>query len=315
MSIVAAVVAAPWITWAIVRAFGLEGGDPLVAAVAFTPYAAFTSLLPVVFAALLRRWVITALAAVAAAVLIGAVVPRGLSNDAPSGSRDGITLTVMSLNLDDGHADPAAIMRLVREHDVDLLSLQETKFEAVERLDVAGARKVLPGRLEAPQARAGGSALLASGELRLHGVRGRSSADQPAATIVSRDHARFVIEVVHPPPPTNATRVDEWRSTLRALQGAGGPDNLRILAGDFNATLDHQELRRVLDRGYADAADAAGAGLHPTFPSQQAHGFGIAIDHVLVDRRIAVRSFTTHVIPRTDHRAIVARLALPAKRP
>ena len=41
----------------------------------------------------------------------------------------------------------------------------------------------------------------------------------------------------------------------------------RILAGDFNATLDHPELRAVLDRGYVDAADAASGGLKPTWPA------------------------------------------------
>ena len=33
---------------------------------------------------------------------------------------------------------------------------------------------------------------------------------------------------------------------------------MRILAGDFNATLDHAELRRLIGRGYHDAAEQAG---------------------------------------------------------
>ena len=89
---------------------------------------------------------------------------------------------------------------------------------------------------------------------------------------------------------------------------------IRILAGDFNATLDHAELRRLLGTGYVDAAARVGAGLTPTWPY-----FGrrstvtpkVTLDHVLADGRIGVRDFTVYPIPSTDHRAIVAELTLP----
>jgi len=35
------------------------------------------------------------------------------------------------------------------------------------------------------------------------------------------------------------------------------------------------------------------------------------LDHVLVDSRIGVRSVTVHAVPDTDHRAVVAVLAIP----
>ena len=49
-------------------------------------------------------------------------------------------------------------------------------------------------------------------------------------------------------------RCGRWRGDLRALPPATPDGPLRILAGDFNATLDHAELRRLLDTGYEDAA-------------------------------------------------------------
>ena len=52
-----------------------------------------------------------------------------------------------------------------------------------------------------------------------------------------------------PPSPSGGRRIE-------ALPSGDG----RILAGDFNATFDHPEFRALLDRGYVDAADAAGAG-------------------------------------------------------
>ncbi len=88
---------------------------------------------------------------------------------------------------------------------------------------------------------------------------------------------------------------------------------MRILAGDFNATLDHPELRAVIERGYTDAADAAGAGLRPTWPAppRNRRALPLTIDHVLVDRRVRVERVTVVRIPHSDHRAVIAELRLP----
>ncbi|HWT95489.1 MAG TPA: hypothetical protein VN238_21005, partial [Solirubrobacteraceae bacterium] len=53
----ALVVALPWVAWAVARTTGLDVvGHPLVSAMAFTPYAAATSVVPVLVALALRRW-------------------------------------------------------------------------------------------------------------------------------------------------------------------------------------------------------------------------------------------------------------------
>jgi endonuclease/exonuclease/phosphatase family metal-dependent hydrolase len=102
-----------------------------------------------------------------------------------------------------------------------------------------------------------------------------------------------------------------WRRDLRALPASGsGPP--RLLAGDFNATLDHAELRRLLDRGYRDAAEQAGVALRPTWPGDRALiPTVVTIDHVLADRRIRVISVRTVAIPGSDHRGVLADLLLP----
>ena len=89
---------------------------------------------------------------------------------------------------------------------------------------------------------------------------------------------------------------------------------LRVLVGDFNATLDHVELRRLLATGYRDAASVVGKGLTPTWPyfgPRWAITPKVTIDHVLADRRIGVRSFEAFTIPGTDHRVILAELVIP----
>jgi endonuclease/exonuclease/phosphatase family metal-dependent hydrolase len=103
-----------------------------------------------------------------------------------------------------------------------------------------------------------------------------------------------------------------WAEGLRALPAADG--RARILAGDFNATLDHAGLRRLLATGYRDAADVTGEGLLATWPYYGRKGETVppvTLDHVLADRRIALRQFKTLKLPHTDHRAVYTELTLP----
>jgi endonuclease/exonuclease/phosphatase family metal-dependent hydrolase len=106
----------------------------------------------------------------------------------------------------------------------------------------------------------------------------------------------------------------EWRRRLAALPGADERGDVQILAGDFNATLDHPEFRELLDRGYIDAADAVGEGWTPTWPAhpRRRGALPLTIDHVLVDRRVRVERVTVVGVPRSDHRAVIAVLRLPA---
>jgi endonuclease/exonuclease/phosphatase family metal-dependent hydrolase len=117
--------------------------------------------------------------------------------------------------------------------------------------------------------------------------------------------------VAPPKPPWFPAAAARWRSHLSALPAPA--DSPRILAGDFNATLDHAQFRRLLRRGYLDAASQAGNGLSPTWGPQPGGRMAlIAIDHVLTDRRCAVVTTSAHRLPGTDHRALYAELRLPA---
>jgi endonuclease/exonuclease/phosphatase (EEP) superfamily protein YafD len=101
-----------------------------------------------------------------------------------------------------------------------------------------------------------------------------------------------------------------WRRDLRRLPDARPGGIVRVLAGDFNATLDHRELRRVLDRGYRDAADRNGSGLRATWPADGRRVPPVAIDHVLADERAGVQAVRVRDLPRSDHRAVVAVLRI-----
>ena len=294
---VAIAVALPWIAWALVRWLGLDTRYPLVAAIAWTPYVALTSPLPVVLALVLRRRIVALVAGLAGAALVFAVVPRALAGPRPDAR--GPELTVMTSNLFRGHADAVSVVRAARAHGVQILGLEELTPEELARLDAAGLGRVFPYR------RVAGSNALFS---RLPLQDGRSH--EGIVRVAGAPPVR--VKVVHPFPPLNRRWAPVWSARIRALPGSDSRGDVQLLIGDFNATLDHEALRALLARGYTDAADAAGAGLTWTWPARgHPHTLPIAIDHVLVDRRVRALGVTAVRIPGTDHRAVIARLRLP----
>jgi endonuclease/exonuclease/phosphatase (EEP) superfamily protein YafD len=303
-------VVAAFAIWAAVRLFGLERGFPSVQLVSFTPYVAAASVLVPVIAAVLRRWPAAAVATLAAAALIACVLPRWLadSDRLPSGP----DLRVMTLNMRVGGADPATIVALVRDNHVDLLALQEYTAEAERGLAAAGLGELLPNRSSYPREAAGGSALYSRLPLRDQSVRlNPFGFAQATATVEVPGAAALAVESVHPCPPLAQVVDDCWARALADEPPATVDGQVRVLLGDYNATLDHAALRHLLRTGYRDAADVVGEGLSPTWPYDKLFP-RITIDHVLADRRVGVRRLTVHSVRNTDHRAVVAELVLPA---
>jgi endonuclease/exonuclease/phosphatase (EEP) superfamily protein YafD len=296
--------------WAAMRVFGLERGFPLVPLLAFTPLVAVGAVAVVAVAALLRQWAAALVAAVLAAVLVATVAPRALGGptdpDGPAGPR----LRVLSANMHFGTGSPTALVEAVRSTRADVLSVQELTPDLARALDAAGLAKLMPERVVDPHPRGPGIGLYARVPL----TRGAASGTRrnPVAVARTRLPGGPPVELVavHVTPPFRH-QLPAWRADLRSLPRASPDRPVRILAGDFNATLDHAELRRVLDGGYVDAAAEVGAGLRATWPDGRRLPPPVTIDHVLADQRCGVREFSVHPIPGTDHRAVLAELVLP----
>lgn len=305
--------AVPWAAWALVRTFGLEGGrEPLIQAMTLTPYAGLTSLLPLLVALLLRRWRVAAVAGVVVLLFVLALAPRALPGPRPD--VDGPRITVMTSNVLTGLGDARAVVALVRARRVDVLAMEELPAEEVARLDAAGLRRLLPYRNVDARPGANGSGLFSRFPLQKR--KPYNSIDQngePRSLVRVPGAQPIDLQVVHPPPPIHGW-APIWRHMLAELpRPRRDGDGLRMLIGDFNATLDHRRLRDLLggDHGYVDAADATGQGLHPTWPGLRRYPPYITIDHVLVDPRMRADDVSVHTIPRTDHRAVVATLTVP----
>jgi endonuclease/exonuclease/phosphatase family metal-dependent hydrolase len=88
-----------------------------------------------------------------------------------------------------------------------------------------------------------------------------------------------------------------------------------VLAGDFNATLDHTPLENLVNGPVRDAFRVAGSGFGLTwprldFPAPQL----MRLDHVLVSPTVSVASITQQVSVGSDHLRVVAELGIPRNR-
>jgi endonuclease/exonuclease/phosphatase (EEP) superfamily protein YafD len=307
---VAWALAVPGLLWAVVRLLGLERG-PLVQLIAFTPYVAAWSVLPAALALAMRCRRAAVAAGLAAVALLACVLPRAVpDSDAAAGPR----LRVLTANLLAGAVDPEAVVRLVRRERVHVLALQEYTPGARAALDRHGIADLLPHRVDNPEPGTSGSALYARHPLRGTGVRRNAGGFTQAYGTVLVPAARPVtVESAHPAAPYAVEVLGAWRADLAAQPPATPDGAVRVLAGDLNATLDHAPLRRLLDTGYRDAAEVAGAGLTGTWGPYDGDPIPpVTIDHVLADRRVGIAAVSVHALPGGDHRAVLATLVIPA---
>ena len=220
----------------------------------------------------------------------------------------------MTSNLYGAGADAAAVVELVRRHDVDVLLLQQLIPAKVEQFQAAGLEDLLPYMVSLVPAGSSGAGIYSRHPLRDAGrwpgfaseqVQGRLDLPGPGADplVVSVHPSR--VRLV-----SNARWATDQLSLRNRLAGLSGPV---IVGGDFNSSYDHAAFRRYLDDGYVDAAEGSGAGLlatwpvdHPLIPAPF-----VGIDHVLTRGGPMPMSARTAVVPGSDHRAVVARIAVP----
>jgi endonuclease/exonuclease/phosphatase (EEP) superfamily protein YafD len=308
-------VAGALVGWAAAR---LAGADRLrfaepwaVPLLSFTPQAAAAAWAG---ALLLRGKGPAAAAAIAGAALAAAVGPRAIPSRQPAAA--GPVLRVLTANLLVGRAAADVVVELAGRQQADVLFVQELTCEAEAILQRAGLSDVLAHQVTRPVAEGTrGSGIYARHRLTggppgppFSAARCTARLDLPSGQFVQL----VCIHTPAPKPPWVPRATARWRAQLSALPTPG--DVPFILAGDFNATLDHAQFRRLLHIGYVDAASQAGNGLALTWgPRPHRRPALLAIDHILADRRCAVLTTSVHRLTGTDHRALYAELRLPAQ--
>ncbi|GAA4691772.1 endonuclease/exonuclease/phosphatase family protein [Nocardioides conyzicola] len=281
--------------------------------VAFTPLAlplyAVALLLALARLAVRRRWrtaaLPLALVALAGLLLHGWWYAPQVTGANPPAAAGATPIVVMTANLRLGDADGIEVVRTANDQHVDLLVLQEVTPAVLADMDRAGLRDLLPYRV-------GLAGSMASGTMAFAQTPLTDSERLPTALgSWSFDLGDLRVQAVHPTYPVD---VDGWTKDQAAVVRSvtdGEPD---LVVGDFNATVDHRSLRTLADRGYRDVGELANDGWHPTWPADGAFdvlGMPLAqIDHVLVGDRLAALGMTTVGVPGSDHRGVVATVAL-----
>ncbi|MFF4244820.1 endonuclease/exonuclease/phosphatase family protein [Streptomyces sp. NPDC001822] len=297
----------------LVRLTGLDATTPLAVPMVFFPC---TTVLGVVVLgvtamvpALRSRWVVVVSAALVIAH-VALLAPRFISEyrDVPPDSTE---LRVATLNADGGGADARAVVELVRTERIDVLAVEQMPSAGVRALRRAGLDELMPYRELHPEY---DSSIYSRYPLSDGGTTHVDTAWPQTTAEVSVGGRRTRLVAVHTYYPLGDT--ERWArdmSALTAVARRSGPDT--VFLGDFNASLDHASMRALLAAGLTDVHAELGRGWSRTWPV----GLGfvpplIQLDHVLHGPDLAGVSVGERTVPGTDHRAVVAVLALlPAK--
>jgi endonuclease/exonuclease/phosphatase (EEP) superfamily protein YafD len=265
-----------------------------------------------------RHRAASAAAGLTGTALAAVVLPRAIRRPQPPA--DGPVLRVITANLLRGRTDEEALVGLTQRKGADVLFVQELTESAVVRLKQAGLVEVLPYELiEVRGESSRGSGIYARCPLAEATPFPSNFAAQPTARLELPGGERVTLACIHtqPPNPPRPGPVARWREDLAALPPPADSPELPplVLAGDFNATLDHECFRRLLRLGHVDAAERLGRGLVPTWGPLARGPALLTIDHVLLDPRCAVLAVEVHRLPGSDHRAVYTEFRLPARAP
>ncbi|MEV6206948.1 endonuclease/exonuclease/phosphatase family protein [Kitasatospora sp. NPDC051914] len=290
----------------VVRLRGLDDGTDLAMPVAAVPYAALLSVLLLFVTAVLRARLLTAVAAALTVVQLFWLVPRFVG-DGEAVPTSAPRLRVATANAYVGRVDPAAVVRLVRDERVDVLAVEEANPTLAAALDRAGMAELMPYRVLPTSS---DTALYS--RLPLTGTRaaGAGVSAPPTTAEVSVDGRPVRLVAVHTFYPLGDSRL--WAQGFDALEtDVQGRARNAVLLGDFNATLDHTPMRRLLDHGLTDTHAELGRGFDGTWPADRpVLPPVLQLDHVLHGDDLVAVTVSEHTLPGTDHLAVVAELAV-----
>jgi len=296
------VVFAPTLAVVAARELGFEAG-PFALLVALTPWALAGFALSLVLAGLGRSALLAGVSVLACIPVVFSIAPVWTSETLPGGPH---AMTVASVSMTLGEADADEVVALVRDHDVDLLAVQELTSDAMAALDEAGLGEELAHAAAYPEPGFAGTGLWSreplTGATAVDGYMARTVRAQ-----IGTGGSTLTVIAPHPGAP-GAFQHEMWSwETDQLVELADAIDGPALIVGDLNLTPDHRAFRDLLDSGYAHARDEAGVGPRLTFPEVRTPFPLVAIDHVLVrDTPFAASDVETVAITGADHRALVA---------
>ena len=223
------------------------------------------------------------------------------------------TIRAMTLNTYFGQADVDQIATIVAEQGVDVLALEEATPELTARLQKSALPNLLPYHIGEERGQQIWSRLPLEDKAANETGFEVSPACAASVRLANGERLRFV--AIHTTAP-----VGRWGAQWAASIGLVGElakqpyqqgEARYVLMGDFNATMDHRVFREMLGSRFADAAQASGAGLDFTWPSNRP-GIPqlIAIDHMVLDQGVRAAGMQTITVEGSDHQALLFTLGI-----
>jgi endonuclease/exonuclease/phosphatase (EEP) superfamily protein YafD len=292
---------------------GLDGKEFFAFFVALRPqFTAVVAVLALLLLVLWRRhWPEAVAVLVVCAIAAVIVVPRTIPHT--SSASGGKTFTVLSFNVDQGGANVSKLAATIRHDKPDVVVLPESAgtfraklAKAIPGLGYRSSDVVGP----ADEDVAGVTVFSAPslGAVKSHEIN--QGVFDPWLYLTGGKLGKLRVVAVHVSAPTPG-KIKQWPKELASLQqwckAGSGPV---IIAGDFNATLDHKEFRDGI-QGCQDSGSVTGKGLVGTWPSMWPEWFAGQIDHVLGGGGVTPKSLQVLNLPGSDHRALLAKLRVP----
>ena len=285
----------------------------------FTPLFVVLAVVAAVGLAATRLWFAALAALMIVVVGVGSQLPLYVGQH-PSSSAEAPRIRLLQANLRLGEADSRAVVNLVRDSRVDVLTVAELTGAAAEKLTAAGIEQWLPYSYLYPRYGGGGEGIYSRYPL-------TDTAELPGlqhsnlrATIRPPGSGPVAVYALHPLPPYPEPAW-RWAAELEKIGAILAEEEQPLIIGaDFNSTYDHERYRRLLSTGgrdgvaLVDAAEYLGSGIVPTFPADRWFPAVLAIDRILTRGAIPL-SFVRVDLPGSDHHGVMGDAQLEPAAP
>jgi endonuclease/exonuclease/phosphatase (EEP) superfamily protein YafD len=301
---------------ALLRIMAWDSAEPLIVLNALTLIVYLPAWAVAAGALIARRWWLASAAAVIVAAQLAFAVPElSAAAPVPAWTRHAPAVRVFDANIDQSLRFQAGYVRAIEQDRPDLVTLEEVTPSALQGMAASGVLASFPYRCAAPAY--GATGFLIASRLRLTGCQVRTvswdgtwTPYMVEATVWSPG-GPVALRVVHTLAPLPAYW-REWSAAMAAVSQSvrATRDSTILMVGDFNATWGNRGFVTLLHEGLTDGAAARGQAAGMTWPNGAVVPPFVRIDHVLTGARLAVTEIAARPGFGSDHRYLVAIVAI-----
>jgi endonuclease/exonuclease/phosphatase (EEP) superfamily protein YafD len=301
---------------ALLRLVAWDVAEPLIVLDALTLVVYLPAWVVAAGALIARRWWLAGAALVIVVAQLAFVAPELLASaPVPAWAQHAPVLRVFDANIDKSLGFQSGYVRAIEQNHPDLVTLEEFTPPALTAMKASGVLGRFPYRCSAPAF--GATGFLVASRLPMTGCRvltvfsnGEQMPCMVEATL-STAGGPVALRVVHTLAPFPAY----WREWSAALAAVGqsvraSGDSRMLMVGDFNATWGNAGFVALLHDGLTDGAAARGNATGMTWPNGALVPPFVRIDHVLAGARLAVTAIAAKPGFGSDHRYLVATVAI-----